>query len=84
MSGSRKRTLYECSNARVRGNRITCRKGYALLKNIHDGGIDILRLARGEPLAFKVCQECPDFDSMGPRLFEGERGWLKLENANGR
>ena len=82
MKEKKERTLYQCSHARVKGDRIRCRKGHTLLKKSEDGGIDILRLARGEPLAFRICQGCPDFDFMGPPLPPEERGWLKKGESN--
>lgn len=72
-----KRSLYECSHARVSGSLIRCRRGHRLLPRTDDGSIDIKRLARGAPLEFKVCQKCPDFDSMGPSLPPEERGWTE-------
>lgn len=69
-------TLYDCSHARVSGDRIHCCKGYPLLARTEDSGIDIKRLARGKPLAYRICQNCPDFDSMGPPIPPEERGWL--------
>lgn len=72
-----KRTLYECSHARVRGGRIYCDKGYVFSLKSNNGGLDVKRLARGDPLALTVCQGCPDFDSMGPPIPEEERGWVK-------
>ena len=72
-----KRTLYECSHARVSGNHIHCQKGHQLLPRTEDGNIDVKRLARGNPLAFRVCQNCPDYDCMGPPVPVAERGWLK-------
>ena len=76
-----KRTLYECSHARVNGDRIRCRKGHPLLVRTEDNGIDVRRLARGEPLAYNICQSCPDFDCMGPPVPSEERGWLKKKEA---
>ena len=73
----KKRTLYECSHARVKGERILCRKGHPFSLKTDDGSIDIKRLARGEPLALNICQGCADFDSMGAPIPEEERGWLK-------
>lgn len=70
-----KRTLYECSHARVRGDHIYCSKGHGLVPKSADGSIGIGRLARGDPLAFQVCQKCPDFDRMGPPVPKEERGW---------
>lgn len=72
-----KRTLYDCSHARVKSERIYCDRGHVLSSKSGNGGLDIKRLARGDPLALAVCQDCPDFDSMGPAIPEGERGWLK-------
>jgi len=76
MKESKKRTLYECSHARVNGDRIRCRKGYSLLMRTDSGSIDIRRLARGQRLAFSICQKCPDFDCIGPPVLPEERGWL--------
>ena len=75
------RSLYECSHARVKGCRILCRKGYPLLARTEDRGIDARRLSKGQPLAYGVCQNCPDFDSMGPPLPPEERGWLKIQET---
>ena len=72
-----KQTLYECSHARVKGNRVYCDKGHVLSSRSPDGTLDIKRLARGEPLRFEVCQDCPDFDSMGPPIPKEERGWVR-------
>lgn len=77
----KKRTLYECSHALVQGRRIYCNKGYPLSLKSGEGSIDIIRLARGEPLALNICQQCGDFDSMGPPVPEGERGWLKQKEV---
>jgi len=75
------RSLYECSHARVKGDRILCRQGYPLLVRTEDGGIDARRLAKGQPLAYSVCQNCPDFDCIGPPVPPEERGWLKKKEA---
>jgi len=72
-----KRTLYECSHARVRGSRIYCDKGHVFSLKSGNGGLDVKRLARGDPLVLAVCQGCPDFDSMGPPIPEEERGWVR-------
>ena len=77
MKEKAKRTLYECSHARVYGDRIRCSKGHPLLARTEDGGIAVRRLARGELLAYSVCQGCPDFDCMGPPVPPEEKGWLK-------
>ena len=76
-----KRTLYECSHARVQGDRIRCSKEHPLLVKSADGSIGIGRLARGKQLAFQVCQKCPDFDCMGPPVPPEEKGWLRKKGA---
>jgi len=78
---SKKRTLYECSHARVKGECIYCLKGYSLYLRSGNGHVDIGRLAKGQRLAFKVCQNCPDFDCIGPPVPPEERGWLKKEEV---
>ncbi len=77
MKETKKRTLYECAHGRVRGESIYCRKGYTLSLRPGNGHLDISRLARGQRLAFSVCQNCLDFDCMGPPVPPEERGWLK-------
>lgn len=84
MKGKNDRTLYQCFHSRVKKDRIRCDKGHILLKKSEDGGIDIIRLARGEPLAFRRCQGCPDFDCMGPPLPPEARGWVKKGETNDR
>ena len=81
MKESKKRTLYECSYARVKGESIYCSKGYPLYLRPGNGHLGINRLARGQRLAFKACQSCPDFDCMGPPVPPEERGWLKKKEA---
>ena len=76
-----KRALCECSHARVKGNRIYCEKGYVFSLKSDNGGFDVKRLARGDPLVLAVCQGCPDFDSMGPPVPPEERGWFKKRRA---
>jgi hypothetical protein len=71
-----KRTLYDCLHACVLDRRIRCRRGYLLSLKSGDGGLDVKRLAAGEPLALNICQLCGDFESMGPPVPEAERGWL--------
>lgn len=71
-----KRSLYECFNARVRGEHIYCAKGHSLNTRNRDGTISALRLARGEPLVMAVCQDCADFDSMGDPIPAEERGYV--------
>jgi hypothetical protein len=75
-----KRTLYECFNAKVSGKDIYCEEGYALGKG--EGSLDQSRLEQGEKLAPKICQQCAEFDSMGPPVPADEKGWYKLKGAN--
>ena len=75
-------TLYECSNARVRGDRICCSQGHRLLPKSADGCIGIGRLARGNQLAFQVCQNCPDFDRMGQPVPQEEKGWFSEKGGS--
>jgi hypothetical protein len=81
MKETKERTLYECLHARVNDGHIRCRKGYRLIPKSEDGGIGVGRLAKGQPLAFLVCQDCPDFEGMGPPVPPEERGWLKKKEA---
>ena len=81
MKETKKRTLYECSHARVKGNCIYCFKGYSLYLRSGNGHLDISRLARGQRLALSICQSCPAFDRMGPPVPPEERGWLKKKEA---
>ena len=79
MKEIKKRTLYECAHARVKGENIYCRKGYQLCMRPGNGHVDISRLARGQRLAFKSCQACLDFDRIGPPVLPEDRGWIKKE-----
>ena len=81
MKETKKRTLYECAHARVKGESIYCFKGYSLYPRSGNGNLDIRRLARGQRLALSVCQDCPEFDLMGPPVPPEERGWLKKKGA---
>jgi hypothetical protein len=69
-----KRALYQCSHARVLGNTIRCDIGYPLNPK-EPGIIHTLRLKRGTPLEFGICQQCNDYDEMGPPIPKSERGW---------
>ena len=81
MKETKRRTLYECSNACVKGDSIHCSKGYVLSINSGNGHIDVRRLAKGEALMFKVCQKCTDFDRIGPPVLPEERGWLRKDGS---
>jgi hypothetical protein len=81
VSKKKKRTLYECAHARVRNERICCDKEYPLSQTSVDGSLDIQHLAEGKPLAPKICQQCLNFDRIGPPVTEDERGWLKVKET---
>lgn len=76
-----RRSLYECVHARVKGSGIYCGRGRRLEVKSADGGVSLRRLAGGEPLTFAACQECPDFEYMGPPLAREDRGWLKRRST---
>lgn len=71
-----KRSLYECFHAKVKGNQIYCSKGHAL--QVSGAELHVRRLERGAPLICGICQQCPDFDQLGPPLPREERGWANL------
>ena len=73
MKHEEKRSLYQCLNAKVKGKRLYCSKGHEF--SLH---ASILALARGAPLELSCCQNCEDYDEMGPPVPAGERGWAKL------
>ena len=77
VSSCPKRTLYECSHARVCNSRIYCDRGHNLSEMSFDGSINVNRLVSGMPLALSVCQDCVDFDRMGPPVPGDDKGWLK-------
>ncbi len=86
----KERSLYQCSHAIVQGSKsvgprfnavhsrwncmIECTAG----RKFPDG-TNYYHLANGKRLEFTVCQECPDFDSMGPPVPDGERGWTNMQ-----
>lgn len=72
------RTLYQCAHAIAKDDSITCAKGHALGATFVSAGvkgISLRRLIRGEPLCLGVCQDCTDFDDLGPTPPKSERGW---------
>ena len=73
-----KRSLYQCFNAKVQGETISCSRGHFLTKASVTGSISTKRLQRGEPLELTVCQACEAYDEMGPPIPAGERGWLNI------
>ena len=66
----KKRTLYECAHARVKGQEIYCRQGYPLSRDKGDGSLDIQWLAEGHHL----------IDGSLSAL----RGFFKVGNGAGR
>jgi len=69
------RSLYMCFEAKVMGESVICIKGH-LLGHRSDGKIHIRQLARGDRLEFTVCQDCLDYEEVGPRLASEDRGWI--------
>ena len=67
------RSLYQCFNARVITPEIVCGKGYSI--GVDQATLNIQELAIGLPLEPTVCQECADYDKMGPPVKEKDRGW---------
>jgi hypothetical protein len=63
------RSLYECFNARVKGKQIYCRKGHHLPNS------SLGPLRRGDPMEYKICQDCADFSRMGKPVASIHRGW---------
>lgn len=68
-------SLYQCLNAKVKGDKIYCAKGHSFNKKATDGTIHTRRLQRGTPLELAVCQSCEDYNNMGPPVPAKERGW---------
>ncbi len=64
------RSLYECSKALVIDRTIVCGAGHEL-----HARIGMKQLTQGDPLEVRVCQNCQDFDSMGPPVPKRDRGW---------
>lgn len=76
-----KRSLYQCLEAKCREDEeIYCAKGHNLCSTagIPRATIGFIRLARGEPLEMNACQNCPNYDEMGPPVPKSERGWVDL------
>ena len=81
MNIKKRRTLYECGHAKVGTGKIYCNQKYPLSQASLDGSLDIRQLAEGKPLAPKICQQCINFDRIGPPVPEEERGWLKVKEG---
>ena len=73
----KKRTLYECAHARVKGQKIYCRQDYALSRDKADCSLDIKSLEAGRSLIMPVCQNCTEFNRIGQPVAEKDRGWRK-------
>jgi hypothetical protein len=71
------RSLYQCFNAKVSGDRIKCSKG-RFLGSAKDGSLSITPLLRGMPLEAVSCQACPEYDEIGSPVEKGDRGWLNI------
>ena len=69
-----KRSLYQCYQAKCRGNEIRCGEGLRISHTTR-GTIPVEKLAKGEPLEPEVCQTCPVYDHMGPPVPAAQRGW---------
>lgn len=52
------RSLYDCQNARVSGDRIRCAAGVSLTRWSRDGSIPLSLMLSGKPLVFDRCQRC--------------------------
>jgi len=61
----------------VLGDKIYCKAGKGLVSKTRK--VNIRQMARGEPLEMTICQQCPDFSSMGDSIPKNERGWIKTE-----
>ena len=75
-----KRSLYDCANARVKGQVVYCCKGHEFpyftdLPDVN-GVVSLSMVARGAPLRLGVCQHCKDYDDMG-KIPAPDRGWIK-------
>jgi len=73
-------SLYQCGKAHGFGDKIYCTAGHLISRRGTDNTtetLNMLDLALGEPLYFKVCSGCPDYLGMGQNIPKGERGWLK-------
>jgi len=71
----RKRSLYDCLEARAKDDRIRCAKGHILSST----RVSILRLIVGKPMDYTVCQNCPDFNPHdGEPVSELDKGWKHL------
>ncbi len=64
-----KRSLYQCSHAKVKGEHVYCEVG-------NDLGYEFYwRLSRGFPLEVAVCQGCLSYKENGDPIDKKDRGW---------
>ena len=70
----KKRSLYQCYEAKVLGDRVYCKCGYRL--GVKQQSINVERLARGDALQLPCCQDCADYNEMGDPIKPNERGWI--------
>jgi len=73
MKHEEKRSLYQCFNVKVKGKELRCSKGHKFPLSA-----STVSLAKGKPLVLACCQNCEDYDEMGPPVPADERGWLNL------
>ncbi len=59
-SRKKRRLIYDCMNAVVQGDGVTCREGHEFKGYSRDKGIPLLTVLRGT--ASSTCQECGDYD----------------------
>ena len=66
------KSLYDCQHARVSPEGVFCEKGYPFPQKRR---IPLKRVAGGEPLRSRICQDCHDFESMGEPIPEEDKGY---------
>jgi len=80
-----KRSLYQCAHAKVTtdGGRIHCDKGHLFPRPGPAAGpaagprqLNIRSLIKGKPMVLAICQNCPDYDEMGPPVPLKDRGYI--------
>lgn len=71
--------MFDCFECKIKGDKVYCAKGYSLRNPFKT--IDIIQVARGDPLRYKVCQKCKDFSPFDdpPVILDEDKGWLALE-----
>lgn len=74
----RKRSLWQCFEAKYGVEKIRCGKGHRL-QSKGDGTISAVRAERGTPLVLVACQKCRDYSQMGKPIPEKQRGWVEIK-----